>query len=160
MQQILSEIKRAVHTTHATDIRAAFSSNPGRFDRFSIRFEDMLLDYSKTAINATILGLLEQLTQTAGLAEKRDGMFNGAIINTTEGRPVLHTALRNRSKRAVMVDGRDVMGDIHAVLASMARFSEDIRSGAICGSTGKKITDVVNIDIGDIMKLWSIMERS
>ncbi len=148
MQQILSELEGEVESTRAIDIKAAFSADPGRFEAFSVRFEDMGLDYSKTAVNTTILDLLQRLTETAGIAQKRDAMFEGAIINTTEGRPVLHTALRNRSKRPVMVGGRNVMGDIEAVLASMAGFSDDIRSGSIRGSTGKKITDVVNIGIG------------
>ncbi len=106
------------------------------------------MDYSKTAINDDILGLLSELAEKAGVATKREAMFTGEIINFTEGRAVLHTALRNRTNAPVLVDGRDVMPDVNAVLAAMGAFAEAIRSGAIKGATGKAITDVVNIGIG------------
>ncbi len=84
----------------------------------------------------------------AGVAEKRDAMFAGEAINITEDRAVLHTALRNRSNTPVMVDGKDVMPDVNAVLDAMGTFADGIRSGALKGATGKAITDVVNIGIG------------
>ena len=106
------------------------------------------MDYSKCAVNDEVLDQLEQLLVAAGVADKRDQMFSGAPINFTEGRAVLHTALRNRSNRPVMVDGHDVMPDVNAVLDAMGKFADGIRSGEMKGATGKAITDVVNIGIG------------
>ncbi len=129
-------------------MRAAFAADPDRFDRFSARLDDLLLDYSKCAVDETILGLLDQLATDARLDERRDAMFSGAHINLTEDRAVLHTALRNRSGAPVMDAGQDVMPDIEAVLAAMANFADAVRSGAMAGSSGRPITDVVNIGIG------------
>jgi glucose-6-phosphate isomerase len=148
MKPIIEALENAVARTAATDIRAAFAADPARFDRFHLRFEDMVFDYSKTAVNGAVLDLLERLATEAGMAGKREAMFSGDAINVTEGRAVLHTALRNRSDRPVMVAGRDVMDDIRSVLAAMGRFSEQVRDGTIRGATGKTITDVVNIGIG------------
>ncbi len=148
MTPIIEELKQTVAATSASDIRAAFAADPNRFAKLHLRFEDMVFDYSKTALNRPVLDLLFKLANASGVHAKRDAMFAGAVINTTEGRAVLHTALRNSSSRAVMVDGRDVMGDIRTVLAAMSVFSNDVRSGKLCGATGKKIADVVNIGIG------------
>jgi glucose-6-phosphate isomerase len=148
MSAISDKLKDAVSSTSATAIREAFAADPERFDKYHAWFEDLLFDYSKTAVNDTILGLLEQLAAEAGVATKREAMFSGEIINITEKRAVLHTALRNRSNTPVMVDGRDVMPDVNAVIAAMGNFAEGVRSGSIPGATGKKITDVVNIGIG------------
>jgi glucose-6-phosphate isomerase len=148
MQAVVNALKSAVSDTKATDIRAAFAADPKRFERFSTSLDDLLLDYSKSAVNDKIMGLLEEATTTAGVAEKRAAMFAGAPINLTEKRAVLHTALRNRANMPVLVDGKDVMPDVNAVLAAMGTFSDDVRSGRIAGATGKKITDVVNIGIG------------
>ncbi|AXV14314.1 glucose-6-phosphate isomerase [Neorhizobium sp. SOG26] len=148
MQAIIEELKTTAARTNATDIRAAFAADPGRFDKFSASFDDLVMDYSKTAVNDDVLRLLEQLAETGGVADKREEMFSGAPINFTEGRAVLHTALRNRSNTPVLVDGKDVMADVNAVLAAMGRFADGIRSGALKGATGKSITDVVNIGIG------------
>jgi glucose-6-phosphate isomerase len=148
MSAIVEKLKDAVSSTSATAIREAFAADPKRFDTYHAWFEDLLFDYSKTAVNDTILGLLEELSAAADVAGKREAMFTGAIINITEKRAVLHTALRNRSNTPVIVDGKDVMPDVNAVLAAMGSFAEGIRSGAIKGATGKKITDVVNIGIG------------
>ncbi len=130
------------------DMRAAFASDPGRFETFSLRLDDLLFDFSKCAVTAETLALLEQLARAAHVEQRRAAMFAGEAINATEGRAVLHTALRNRSGRAVKVDGADVMGDVQAVLAAMATFADGIRSGRIAGATGGRITDVVNIGIG------------
>ena len=130
------------------DMRAAFASDPGRFETFSLRLDDLLLDFSKCAVTAETLALLEQLARAAGVEQRRAAMFAGEAINATEGRAVLHTALRNSSGRAVKVDGADVMGDVQAVLAAMATFADGIRSGRIAGASGSRITDVVNIGIG------------
>ncbi len=122
------------------DMRKAFAGKADRFAEFSATQDDLLLDYSKCAVTPKTMKLLGALAKASGVAEKRDAMFAGEIINTTEGRAVLHTALRNRSTSPVMVAGRDVMPDIRAVLAAMAKFSNEVRASAI--------TDVVNIGIG------------
>ncbi len=145
---LVSQLKSTVTDTKATDIRAAFASDPERFSKYSVTLDDMLFDYSKCAVNEKVLDGLEALAKAAKVAEKRDAMFAGEAINITEGRAVLHTALRNRSNTPVLVDGRDVMPDVNAVLDAMGAFSDGIRSGALTGATGKKITDVVNIGIG------------
>jgi len=133
---------------HATVRDRAILSlfDDSRAGAFSARFGAMLFDYSKTNIDATGLGLLLDLAEISGVAAKRDAMFAGAKINETEGRAVLHTALRNLDA-AVMVDGRDVMPDVRATLARMEGFADDIRSGRFKGQGGA-ITDVVNIGIG------------
>jgi glucose-6-phosphate isomerase len=145
---LVSQLKSTVTDTKATDIRAAFASDPKRFGKYSLTLDDMLFDYSKCAVNEKVLDGLETLAKAAKVAEKRDAMFAGETINITEGRAVLHTALRNRSNTPVMVDGRDVMPDVNAVLDAMGVFSDGVRSGALKGATDKKITDVVNIGIG------------
>ena len=122
------------------EMRKAFTKNANRFAEFSASQDDLLLDYSKCAVTAKTIKLLLALAKAADVAKKRDAMFAGEIINITEGRAVLHTALRNQSKAPVMVAGRDVMGDVRGVLAAMARFSDEIRAS--------EITDVVNIGIG------------
>jgi glucose-6-phosphate isomerase len=148
MTTIKGKLRAAVQSTGATAIREAFAADPQRFAKYHARFEDFLFDYSKTAVNDTILALLSEAAEQAGVAARRDSMFSGEKINITEDRAVLHTALRNRSNTPVLVDGKDVMGDVNAVLAAMGIFADGIRSGATTGATGKKITDVVNIGIG------------
>ncbi|WP_255720120.1 glucose-6-phosphate isomerase [Oryzibacter oryziterrae] len=129
-------------------MRVLFAEDKGRFDRFQVQLGDMLLDYSKNRIDAAAFDALIDLAKAAGVAARRDAMFGGAIINSTEKRAVLHTALRNRANTPVIVDGKDVMGDVNAVLAAVKDFAEGVRSGAIASSTGAKFTDVVNIGIG------------
>ncbi|AOY60581.1 MULTISPECIES: glucose-6-phosphate isomerase [Desulfococcus] len=129
-------------------LRTLFEQDPERFSRFSIRFGDILVDYSKNIITAETLRLLMQLAEETGVPEAVADMFAGAPINETEGRAVLHTALRNRENRPVVVDGKDVMPEVNGVLAKMASFSEKIFSGEWRGYTGKRITDIVNIGIG------------
>ena len=148
MQAIVEQLKSTAEKTNATDIRGAFEKDPQRFAQFSAALDDLLMDYSKCAVNAEILDLLEKLAEAGGVAKKRDEMFSGVPINFTEGRAVLHTALRNRSNTPVLVDGHDVMPDVNGVLAAMGTFANAIRSGALRGATGKPITDVVNIGIG------------
>ncbi|ACP24439.1 glucose-6-phosphate isomerase [Sinorhizobium fredii NGR234] len=148
MKTIVEQLKSVVSATNATDIRAAFAADPNRFSRFSTRLGDLLLDYSKCAANDRVIDGLEALAKAARIEEKRDAMFRGDIINITEERAVLHTALRNRSNRPVLVGGKDVMPDVNAVLDAMGAFADGIRSGALKGATGKKITDVINIGIG------------
>ncbi|MGK9200173.1 MULTISPECIES: glucose-6-phosphate isomerase [Sinorhizobium] len=148
MKALVENLKATARETEATDIRAAFAADPNRFSRFSTAFDDLLFDYSKCAVNDRVIDGLEALAKAAKVEEKRDAMFRGDIINITEERAVLHTALRNRSNRPVLVGGKDVMPDVNAVLEAMGKFADDVRSGALKGATGKKITDVVNIGIG------------
>lgn len=129
-------------------LRDRFAQDPTRFDRFSLRFDDILFDYSKNRITQTTVDLLLALARQASLDSAIEAMFNGAKINTTEERAVLHIALRNRSNRPILVDGKDVMPAVNAVLAKMRKFSEAIRSGEWQGYSGQAITDVVNIGIG------------
>ncbi|MCJ8149255.1 glucose-6-phosphate isomerase [Shinella sedimenti] len=148
MNALVEKLKSIVRETNATDIRAAFAADPQRFSRYSVTLEDFLFDYSKCAVNDAVLDGLEELARKAGVETKRDAMFAGEIINITEERAVLHTALRNRANTPVLVEGKDVMPDVNAVLDAMGAFSDGVRSGALKGATGKKITDVVNIGIG------------
>ena len=129
-------------------MREMFAKDPQRFERFSIRFQDMLVDFSKNRIVPETMPLLLNLAREAQVEAWRDKMFAGEKINVTENRAVLHIALRNRSNRPVIVDGADVMPQVNAVLAQMKDFSEAVRSGKWRGYTGKAITDVVNIGIG------------
>ncbi len=129
-------------------MRSLFAQDPERFARFSLTFNGILFDYSKNRVNEETLTLLRDLAAESGLEHAIEAMFTGAKINTTEGRAVLHTALRNRSNRPVLVDGADVMPEVNRVLNHMRSFSERVRSGEWTGYTGKRITDVVNIGIG------------
>jgi glucose-6-phosphate isomerase len=131
-----------------TAMRDLFAEDPKRFEKFSVRFEDILLDYSKHRITEETMRLLKNLAEQADLRGMIDRMFTGRKINITEDRAVLHVALRNRSNRPILVDGKDVMPDVLAVLSHMREFSEAVRSGSWTGHTSRKITDVVNIGIG------------
>ncbi|MEC8574900.1 MAG: glucose-6-phosphate isomerase, partial [Pseudomonadota bacterium] len=119
-----------------------------RFETFSVETDGLLLDYSKTALDATAMDLLEHLTAEAGLADRISAMFRGEKINTTEDRAVLHTALRATADTAIKVDGDDVLPAIRHTLQQMESFAEAIRTGTIRSSTGAKFTDVINIGIG------------
>ncbi len=125
-----------------------FEADPNRFDRFSRRFLDLLLDFSKNRINQETLDLLLDLANETKLQDGIESMFDGEKINQTEGRAVLHTALRNRSGRSVHFEGKDIMPDVLAVLSHMKEFVGNLHSGAWKGYTGKKITQIVNIGIG------------
>jgi glucose-6-phosphate isomerase len=129
-------------------MRDMFRDDPSRFERFSIRFEDMLVDYSKNRITGETIRHLLALADETGLRQRIVGMFAGERINFTEDRAVLHTALRKRGGGPVHVDGADVMPAVRAVLAKMRAFSNAVRSGDLKGYTGERITDVVNIGIG------------
>ena len=137
------------HKADNLTIPQLFAENPNRFEQYSLNFVDQILvDYSKNAINEKTLGLLRQLANECGLASATEAMFTGQKINRTENRAVLHTALRNRSNTPVLVDGKDVMPEVNAVLAKMKDFCERVISGEWKGYTGKAITDVINIGIG------------
>jgi glucose-6-phosphate isomerase len=131
-----------------TRILDLFANDPARFDAFSFRFHDILVDCSKNRITGETLELLFELAEEAGLSEAIESMFTGEKINETEERAVLHVALRNRENTPILVDGQDVMAEVNAVLDRMATFSHEVRSGQWKGYTGKEISDVVNIGIG------------
>lgn len=130
------------------DMRQAFADDPLRFKRFSLPLDDLLLDWSKCAVTAETMKLLHELAKASDVEGKRERMFEGDLINTTEKRAVLHTALRNRTTRPIFVDGKDVMPDVKRVLSAMRDFATGVRSGAIATANGKRISDVVNIGIG------------
>ncbi|MGG5902195.1 glucose-6-phosphate isomerase [Sphingobacterium daejeonense] len=135
-------------TINESTIKELFAADPERFGKFSVYLGDILLDYSKNRINEETMALLIQLARECQLKDAIEAMFNGEKINETEGRAVLHTALRNQSGNPVLTDGKDVMPEINAVLERMKDFSDRVISGAWKGYTAKEITDVVNIGIG------------
>jgi len=132
----------------STHVRDLFASDPNRFEKFSSKFEDLLVDYSKNAVSTTTMDLLYDLAGEADVIGKARDMYTGGRINTTEGRAVLHVALRNRSNEPIYVDGRDVMPDVNDVLSRIKVFVENVRDGTWRGHTGKSINTVVNIGIG------------
>lgn len=129
-------------------MRDLFRDNPARFEQFSLAFEDILVDYSKNIITGETMNLLFRLARQCRLKEAIRAMFDGELINATEGRPVLHTALRNRGRKPVLANGQDVMPDVRQVLRQMETFCGKVISGQWKGYTGKAITDIVNIGIG------------
>ncbi len=134
--------------TSGRQMRQMFAEDPDRFSKFSLHFEDILLDYSKNRVTEEAMRLLFALAAAADVKGWTERLFTGEKINLTEDRAVLHVALRNRSNRPILVDGKDVMPEVNRVLAHMREFSEAIRSGSWKGYSGKAITDVVNIGIG------------
>ena len=145
MTDIWSDLAAHHKRTADTGIRELLN-DPNRFDAFSVSLNDMLLDYSKTAIDAPAMHMLLKLA--SDVEAKRDAMFQGEKINTTEDRAVLHTALRNRSDNPVLVDGENVMPGIQETLKRMQQFCQGIRKGYICATDKRPFTDVVNIGIG------------
>ena len=143
--QTLAAHYDAMSPQHMRDL---FEADSQRFEKFSVRFKDILLDYSKNRITEETMRLLFDLARQAKLQDWIERMFNGEKINITEDRAVLHVALRNRSNRPINVDGKDVMPEVNAVLAHIREFTEAVRNGAWTGYTGKAITDIVNIGIG------------
>ena len=131
-----------------TSIKELFAQNANRFEEFSIQYHSLLVDYSKNRINAETIQLLVDLAKEMDVDAAIEQMFDGDMINVTEKRSVLHTALRNRSNEEVLVEGKDVMPQINEVLEQMKSFSEKVISGEWKGFSGKEITDVINIGIG------------
>ena len=131
-----------------TNMRTLFEQDPQRFERLSLRVDDILLDYSKNRITEETMSLLLALAAQADVTGWTEKMFIGEKINVTENRAVLHVALRNRSNRPIYVDGADVMPEVNAVLEHMARFCHSVREGEWKGYTGKAISDIVNVGIG------------
>ena len=130
-------------------IQELFAQEKDRFNKYSLTFNDeILVDFSKNNLTQETLGLLRQLSEECGLVQAKKAMFDGEKINRTENRAVLHTALRNRANTPVLVDGKDVMPEVNAVLAEMKTFCARVISGEWKGYTGKAITDVINIGIG------------
>ncbi len=130
------------------NLRKLFADDRERGDRFRIEDVGLYLDYSKNRITSETVSLLLQLADECGLRAKIDAMFRGEKINITENRAVLHVALRAPKGTSIIVDGQDVVPEVHAVLDKMADFSERVRSGAWTGHTGKRIRNVINIGIG------------
>jgi len=143
-----NELQKHYETMQLASMKEMFAEDSDRFNKFSLQFEDMLLDYSKNIINNETMEMLFQLAQECELGDAIGKMFTGDKINETENRAVLHTALRNFSGNPVYVDGEDVMPEVKLVLLQMKEFSEKILSGEWKGYTGKPITDIVNIGIG------------
>jgi glucose-6-phosphate isomerase len=129
-------------------LRDLFAADPGRGERLSAKAAGLYLDYSKNRITDATLELLRRLAEESGLPERTQAMFRGDRINTTENRPVLHVALRMPRGRSLVVDGVDVVRQVHVVLDRMATFSERLRSGEWRGHTGRPIRNVVNVGIG------------
>ena len=129
-------------------LRSLFQSDPTRFQKLSLKFGDILFDYSKNIVTDETLHLLNSLADECGLKQAIDAMFNGEAINVTEGRAVLHTALRNMSDRPVHTDGVNVMPAINQVLNQMRACCEQVHTGGWKGYTGKRIKTIVNIGIG------------
>lgn len=131
-----------------TDLRQLFDQDAARGSQFAVTVGDLYIDYSKHRVTAETLNLLVDVARAAGLETKRDAMFSGEHINTSEDRAVLHTALRLPRDAALTVDGQDVVADVHEVLDRMGDFTDRLRSGDWLGATGERITTVVNIGIG------------
>jgi len=131
-----------------THLRQLFADDPGRGEKFTLAVGDLYIDYSKHRLTGETVGLLFDLARAAGLEDRRDAMFAGVHINTSEDRAVLHTALRLPRSADLHVDGQDVVADVHAVLDAMGDFTDRLRSGEWTGATGKRIETVVNIGIG------------
>ena len=141
-------LKNHYDATKDVQMRDLFAQDPERFKKLSLEFGELFYDFSKNRITTETLSLLRTLAVDRDVPGWAQKMFNGEKINITENRAVLHIALRNRSNRPILVDGKDVMPEVNAVLDHMKTFSDAVRSGAWKGYTGKAITDFVNIGIG------------
>jgi glucose-6-phosphate isomerase len=141
----LEEHYQTIRNLH---LRQLFAGDPGRGERFTAEAAGIYLDYSKNRVTDETIRLLVQLAEDCGLRERIDAMFRGEQINVTEKRAVLHTALRAAQDERIVVDGADVVPEVHAVLDRMAVFSHQLRSGQWRGYTGKRIRHVINIGIG------------
>jgi glucose-6-phosphate isomerase len=131
-----------------THLRDLFAADPGRGERLTAEAVGIYLDYSKNRITDETLALLTELAEESRVAERRDAMFRGEHINVSENRAVLHTALRLPATATLVVDGQDVVAEVHAVLARMRDFTDRVRSGEFKGYTGKPIKNVINVGIG------------
>jgi glucose-6-phosphate isomerase len=143
-----SALAEHYNTASKLNLRQLFADDPRRGQRMAIEAVGLYLDYSKNRVTDETLKLLLQLAEESRLRERIDAMFSGEKINITEKRAVLHVALRAPKDASILVDGKNVVPEVHAVLDRMAEFSERVRSGAWLGHTGKRIRNVVNIGIG------------
>ncbi len=142
------QLQKHYQEVQGLHLRDLFKQDPARFDQFSLRFEEILLDYSKNRITAETKALLIALAEECGLKAAIEAMFSGEAINETENRAVLHTALRNPNTAGIQLNGQEILPDIHKVLIQMESFSEAVSSGEWKGYTGKAIKHIVNIGIG------------
>jgi glucose-6-phosphate isomerase len=143
--QALSACAQTMKSQHMNDL---FLADAKRFDKFSIQLPSMLLDYSKNLLTEDIMAKLLQLAEQCEVQDWREKMFSGERINSTEDRAVLHTALRNRTKKPILLDGENITEQVEATLSKMQAFCETVRQGQWLGYSGKAITDVVNIGVG------------
>ena len=148
MKEIYTQLQKHSDIIKSLTLRELFAQNPNRFEEFHVDWQDFLFDYSKNNVTSETMDLLVQLAEESNLAQAIQNMFMGKRINTTENRAVLHTALRNRDNHPILLDGKDVMPEINAVLDKMHDFSDKVRNGVWVGATGQAIKDVVNIGIG------------
>ncbi|MEM8893997.1 MAG: glucose-6-phosphate isomerase, partial [Bacteroidota bacterium] len=142
------KLKAHFEATHNVHIKDHFDNDSKRFEKYTTRFEDILLDYSKNRVDDETMALLTALADEVRLQESKEKMFAGDQINLTERRAVLHVALRNRSGKPMSYQGKDIMADINGVLDQMKKFTDKLHSGEMKGYTGKSIQHVVNIGIG------------
>lgn len=143
--QALIDHQAAIADTHMRDL---FKSDPNRFDRYNISAANIQLDYSKNRMTEETLSLLTTLAEESKLSDAIAAMFRGDMLNKSEGRSVLHTALRNQSNRAIQVDGENITQTVNDTLKKMNEFAAKIHSGEFAGYTGKKLRTIVNIGIG------------
>ena len=129
-------------------LRELFAKDPSRGERMTVEGAGLFLDYSKNRITGDTVQLLLQLAEESGLSARIEAMFRGEKINATENRAVLHIALRAPKGSSIVVDGANVVPEVHAVLDKMAAFADRIRSGEWKGHTGKRIRNIINIGIG------------
>jgi glucose-6-phosphate isomerase len=141
----LNDHFKLVRNLHMKEL---FAQDPGRFQKYSVRFNDIIFDYSKNRVNDETMSLLLELARETKVTDAIEKMFSGDLINETEGRPALHVALRNRANTEILVEGRDVMPDVNRVLEQMKNFCDRLHSGEMTGYTGKRISTIVNIGIG------------
>src|SRR2546429_5198519 len=142
------KLEEHYHTARNLHLRTLFAEDPHRGERFALEAVGIYLDYSKNRVNDETMRLLLELAESAGLRERIDAMFKGEKINVTERRAVLHVALRAPRGQSIIVDGENVVPEVHAVLDRMADFATRVRDGRWTGHTGKGIRNVVNIGIG------------
>lgn len=146
--QVFCSLKQHFQDDGVLDIRSHFSQDKDRFAKFSHSLNDLFIDFSKSAITDKTLTLLFDLAESADLETYKEKMFQGDILNITENRPVLHSALRLPEDAELVLKGHNIVKDIHSMFIHMAKFSEAVRSGEIKGSTNSVFTDIVNIGIG------------
>ena len=147
-----------VETARSQSISQLFATDPGRGTALTTAVGDLYIDYSKHLVSRETLSLLLDLARERGVENRRDAMFAGAHINTTEDRAVLHTALRLPADHDLTVDGQNVTADVHEVLGRMSDLAGQVRGGEWTGATGQPITDVINIGIGgsDLGRPWPL----